>query len=241
MLDKIKKKTGLLPIILCLLAGARLASAQTADDIIAKYIDAIGGRELVGKIETIRMETSAEIMGNDAPGTVIILNGKGYRAETEFDGAKMIQCYTDSGGWSTNPMSGNTPEVMPKEQYEAGRTQIFVGGELFNYAARGGKVELLVKDGGLYRIKLTTRDNGVSTYYIDPATYLVTKIAKTGEAMGQQVEITISLSDYKKTDYGLLAPYTTQMDFGAMFSMTVVTKKVEINKPVDPKIFEMPR
>ena len=59
--------------------------------------------------------------------------------------------------------------------------------------------------------------------------------------MGQQVEITISYSDYKKTDYGFAIPYTTQLDFGSMFSMAIATKKVEINTPVDPKIFDMPK
>lgn len=36
-----------------------------------------------------------------------------------------------------------------------------------------------------------------------------------------------------------MVPYTTQLDFGTMFSLTTTVKKVEINKPVDPKIFEM--
>jgi len=66
-------------------------------------------------------------------------------------------------------------------------------------------------------------------------------LTRTGEVMGQQVEIAITFSDYKKTDYGYTIPYSTQLDFGSMFSMTMATKKVEINPPVDPKIFEMPK
>ncbi len=213
----------------------------TVDEIIDQHIAAIGGRDLIAKIQTIYMETNSQIMGNDAPGTVTILNGKGYRAETQFNGAKMIQCYSDKGGWATNPMSGNTPEAMPDVQYKSGRSQIQVGGELFDYAAKGSKVELLGKDGNLYKIKLTSKDAAVSIYYIDPATYFITKLTKTGEAMGQEVEITIYLSDYRKTDYGFTMAYSTQLDFGSMFSMTNSVRKVEINKPVDPKIFEIPK
>jgi hypothetical protein len=153
----------------------------------------------------------------------------------------MLQVYTDKGGWATNPMSGNTPELMPEEQYMSGKAQIHVGGELFDYAAKGSKAELLGKDGNLYKIKLTTKDAQVSTYYIDAATYLITKVVKTGVIMAQQVEVVTSYNDYKKTDYGFMVPYTTQLDFGAMFSLTTAVKKVEINKPVDPKIFEMPK
>jgi|ERR1043166_742587 hypothetical protein len=231
----------LLVTICCLFGAARMASAQTVDEIIGKHIDAIGGKELIGKIQTIRMETSTQIMGNDVPGTVTILNGKGYHAETEFNGVKMIQCYTDKSGWTTNPMAGKGPEAMPKEQYASGQPQIHIGGELFDYAAKGSKAELLGKEGTLYKIRLTASDKAVTTFYIDPVTYFITRVTKTGEAMGQNVEITISLSDYKKTDYGYTVPYTTEMDFGGMFSMRVTTSKIEINTPVDPKIFEMPK
>ena len=229
-----------------LLASATLlcginSFAQTADEIIAKHIEAIGGKDKIAAIKSIHMETSSQIMGNDAPGNVTILNGKGFKSETEFNGSKMIQCYTDKGGWATNPMGGNTPEAMPDQQYKAGKAQLQVGGELFDYAAKGSKVELQGKDGNLYKIKLTTKDSTESTYFIDAATYYITKLTRTGEVMGQQVEIAISFSDYKKTDYGYTIPYSTQLDFGSMFSMTMATKKVEINPPVDPKIFEMPK
>jgi hypothetical protein len=215
--------------------------AQTADEIIAKHIDAIGGKDKIAAIKSIRMETSSQIMGNDAPGNITIVNGKGFKSETEFNGSKMIQCYTDKGGWATNPMGGNTPEAMPAEQYKAGKAQLQVGGELYDYASKGSKAELLGKDGNLYKIKLTTKDSSESTYYIDPTTYYITKMTKSGEVMGQQVEIVINYSDYKKTDFGYTIPYNTQLDFGSMFSMAIATKKVEINTPVDPKIFDMPK
>src|SRR5690349_522 len=85
--------------------------AQTADEIIAKHIEAIGGKDKIAAIKSLHMETSSQIMGSDAPGNVTILNGKGFKSETEFNGSKMIQCYTDQGGWATNPMGGNTPEA----------------------------------------------------------------------------------------------------------------------------------
>jgi hypothetical protein len=229
-----------------LLASATLLSgipsfAQTADEIIAKHIDAIGGQDKISSIKSIYTETSSQIMGNDAPGTVTVLNGKGMRTETAFNGSTMIQCITDKGGWATNPMSGGGPEAMPEEQYKTEKSQLEVGGELFNYAAKGSKVTLVGKEGNLYNIKLTTKDSSETNYFIDPATYYISKMLKQGVVMGQQVGVTTTFSDYQKTDYGYTMPFTKLLEFGTMFSVTTTVKKVEINKEVDPKIFEMPK
>ena len=57
--------------------------------------------------------------------------------------------------------------------------------------------------------------------------------------MGQEVEMKVKYSDYKKTDYGYVLPYTFVMSFGDQFSLTVRVKKVDFNKPVDVSIFDM--
>ena len=224
-----------------LLSGI-LSFAQTADEIIAKYIDAIGGKDKISSIKSLYTETSSQIMGNEAPGTMTVLNGKGMIVETDFNGSKIIQCFTDKGGWATNPMAGmSTPQAMPEEQYKAGKAQLDIGGELFNYATKGSKVTLVGKEGNLYNIKLIAKDSSVTNYFIDPATYYVSKMVKSGVIMDQQVEVTTTYSDYKKTDYGYTIPFTFQLEFGTMFSLTSTIKKIEINKEIDPKIFEMPK
>ncbi len=58
--------------------------------------------------------------------------------------------------------------------------------------------------------------------------------------MGQQVEITTSYSDYKKTDFGVMLSHTKSVDMG-MFQFTQKVDKVEVNKQIDAKIFEMPK
>ena len=181
-------------------------------------------------------------MGNDAPVMTTVLNGKGFKSETEFNGSKIIQALNDKGGWMINPMAGSTTaQALPDDQYKAAKEQIYVGGELFNYTANGGKAELLGKEGDLYKIKLTTKDSSETTYFVDAATYYVKKAVKKGDMMGQTVEITISFSDYQKTDFGFVIAHKIDTDMGGNFSFSATVKKVEINKEVDPKIFEMPK
>ena len=224
------------------LAGALALQAQTADEIVAKYIDAIGGKQVLSQVKSISMETDVQVMGNDAPGTTVILDGVGYKSETDFNGSKIIQCYTDKGGWLVNPMAGMAdPTPMPDDQYQAGKDDIYVGGGLYNYAARGSKIELVSKDPKSYTLKLTTKDNVVTTYVIDSTTNLIKSVTRKGQMQGQDVEVTTSFSDYRKADVGYLMPYAIDLDFGGQFQLSIAIKKAELNKTVDPAIFAMPK
>jgi hypothetical protein len=78
-------------------------------------------------------------------------------------------------------------------------------------------------------------------YVIDSATYLVKSQTTKGKMQGQDVEITTSFSDYRKTDTGYLLPYAIDLDFGGQFQLNIAVKKIELNKTIDPAVFEMPK
>ncbi len=220
--------------------SALSVKAQTADEIVNKSIDAIGGKDAISKTTSLTMTGTVQAFGGDNPTTVTILNGKGYKSESEFNGQKVIQCINEKGGWAVSPMGGGGAQEIPEEAYKASKSQLDIGGGLYNYAAKGSTAELLGKEGSAYKIKLTTKDKDVTTYFIDATTYYVSKIVKKGNVMGQDVEISIQFSDYKKTDSGLLIPFTTNTDLG-QFQIATTFTKVEVNKTVDPAIFAMPK
>ena len=227
-----------------LLATASLTAfslqAQTADEIVNKHIEAIGGKDKIKQIQSLYMEGSLQIMGNESPTKVYLVTGKGYKTESEFNGQKIVQCITDKDGWAISPMGGGSAVAMPDEQYKSAKEQLDPGGALFDYAAKGSKVELLGKEGNAYKLKLTSKDKEETTYFIDAASYYLTKMIKKGNMMGQDIEITIQFSDYKKTDFGYSIPFTISTDMGQFQFSTAITK-AEVNKTIDPAIFVMPK
>ena len=49
-----------------------------------------------------------------------------------------------------------------------------------------------------------------------------------------------SFSDYKKTDFSIVIPQSKATDFGGFAVAAKVTKE-DVNKEIDPKIFEIPK
>lgn len=218
------------------------APSLTADEIVGKYIDAIGGKAAIGQVKSISAETSMQVMGNEAPGTIVIVDGVGYRSDTDFNGTKITQSYNDKGGWQVNPMAGAAdPTPLSDDEYKMAKDQIYIGGPLNDYATKGNKIALVSSDADAYKIKLTTKDNVDTTYLIDAKTYLIKSTVRKGQMQGQDVDITTNYSDYRKTDVGYLMPYTMDLDFGGQFQLSIAIKKVDLNKTIDPAIFAMPK
>jgi outer membrane lipoprotein-sorting protein len=219
--------------------------AQTADEIINKHIEALGGKEKLAGIKTVYTEYDLEVMGQQMAGATWVINGKAYKNEVNFGGQKIVQCFTEQGGWGINPMMGQTSAALPEDQVKAGKAQMDAGGPLFNYAAKGNTVELAGKDSVgaalAYKLKLKTKDGVESFFWIDPATYYVLKSSVKTNMQGSEMETIIAFSNYKKTDYGFVMPTTTEISLSQGLVMNITSKKTEINKDVDMKLFEMPK
>jgi hypothetical protein len=227
-----------------LLLSSALVQAQTADEVVNKHIAAIGGKDVISKITSQVVESDLSVMGSTLTSKTTILVGKGFKNEANFNGQDIIQVITPTGGWMVNPLAGQTdPQPLPEDQVKAAQSAFDLGGDLFDYQAKGSKIELSGKEKvegvEAIKIKLTNKDGKESFYFIDPATYYVVKRESTSNVQGQDITAVAVFSNFKKTDIGYVMPYTTVTNQG--FEITVNVNKVEFNKEIDPKIFEMPK
>ena len=235
------KKIYYFGLVLCLAATAFTTQAQTLDEVIAKHTQAMGGADKIAQIKTMYTEGSLQLMGAEAPNVTYVVNGKGYRSETEFNGQKIIRVVTNKGGWQINPMTGGTGAVaLTDDEFKMNKDQLFIGDPLIGYKEKGIKAELLGKEGTSYKVKTTTTDSIETTYFIDGTTYFITKAVSSGSFQGQPVQISTAMSDYQKTDVGFVIPHNVSIDMGG-FAFSLLIKKIELNKPVDAALFDMPK
>ena len=235
-------RVGLPVVVAC--AGVFSLQAQTADEIINKHVDAIGGREVLAKVNSLYMEGNANAAGNDFPTNTTVLAGKGFKTVTTVNGSEIIQCFTPTSGWSLNPMTGQTSATaLPPEMVEKGKSALDIGGELVNFKEKGYTDSLLGREDfngvSAYKVKLTQPGAEV-VYFFDPNSYYILKTETKASIGGQDIVSTTKYSDYKKTDIGFVVPTTLTVNNGAV-DVTISYDKVEVNKDVDEKIFEMPK
>lgn len=93
-----------------------------------------------------------------------------------------------------------------------------------------------------YRIKYTNNYGTETVFYIDAATWYIIESQSTYVILGNEVDNKVTYSNYKQTDFGVYMPYTVHVYTGVMEEhFDINTQKVEVNKQIDPTIFDMPK
>jgi hypothetical protein len=225
--------------------------AQTVDDVINKYVEALGGKEKVQGIKSVYQEgVSVMPNGNELTIKTWRVQDKLFRREVQFGMGGQTTIVTDKEGWRSNPRNGGAFEAIPEDRLKGQQTELDCVSPLINYAAKGSTAELLGKeqvDGNeLYKIKLTPKSGNAIMYYIDPKTWYLVRETRTGaggpgggggrgQNAGGDNTVNINYSNYQKTDDGYVFPFTMSMG-GQGSGLTF--EKIEVNKPVDAKMYK---
>jgi hypothetical protein len=215
-----------------------LCQAQTADEIINKYIDAMGGMAKLSSIKTVYMEDSINACSMKIPLKIWIENNKAMRAEFTVSGMTGYQIMRTDSGWGFNPMAGQKQaEPVTKDEVKKGIPDLDINHTLVNYKAKGYKAAYEGKDNAegtdAYKIKITISDSASETYFIDPDTYYIIQIKEKKTENGKVMEETATLNDYKKTPDGYIFPMeTTSANMGDMKTYTI-----KVNTTFDDKLF----
>lgn len=221
------------------IASSYTVTAQTADEIIRKHVDAIGGLDKWKNIISMKMTGTMNISGTELPVTVTTLNGKGYRMDMTINGMANYAIITPTSGWMYFPIQGmQKPQALTEDLVKEGQDQLDVTMDpLIDYKAKGNKVVYLGKDDvegtECFKLKVTDKGGKETTMYIDAVSYNHIRSVEKSKANGQEQLSTSNFSNYQKLPEGIVIPMSQDGEDGPM-----TIKTVEINKPVDESIFK---
>ncbi len=223
---------------LLVLASAFTVKAQTADEVIAKHIEAIGGAENWKKVNSMKMEGVLQVQGAEVNVVVTVLHGKGMRQDISVMGMTGYEIITPTEGWDFMPFQGQTePEAKTPEELAEAQDNLDAQGELIDYAAKGHKVELIGKEDvegtECFKLKVTKKGGSISTLFFDPKTYYIVQSKSTQKANGQEMEVVTSFSNYEKLPEGIVVAKSLTLPFGEM-NMS----KITVNGPVEESFFK---
>ena len=224
----------MLPIVLLSLN----IQAQTADEIIEKYISAIGGKEKWKQVKSMKVNGFIEVQGIKINFTQQAIHNVGVRVDAEFQGQKIIDITTPTKGWSQNPFGGRSSlQPISEEELKQKLDELDIQDEFIDYAAKGSAVDFLGKDeedgNEFYKVKMTTKNNNESVYFFDVNTSLIYKEEKTVKQQGQEMKMVTKVFDYKTIPFGIKIPHKSEQ-----MGQILVTDKIEVNTTIDENIFK---
>lgn len=233
--------------IMTLVCAVPAVYAQTADEIIAKNIEAHGGAAKIKAIQTIKSTAKLEIQqGMEAPAVEYRKRPDMVRQEFTLQGMTAVQAYDGKQAWGISPFMGKKdPDVLPAEERDEMSEQADIDGPLLDYAQKGNKVESLGKDKlegtDVYKLKVTLKDGTVQTWYIDTDSNLEIRIDSERVVRGTTRKQSTVIGDYKEVN-GLPWPYSfesTDADHPDQ-KVRITLQNIEFNVPLEASLFSMP-
>ncbi|MBL7825489.1 MAG: hypothetical protein JNJ57_02585 [Saprospiraceae bacterium] len=228
------------------LLSAAFVQAQNAEEIVAKHLEATGATNWAD-VNSVKME--AKISSDAAAGMTILFSStvvrdKSARMDVSVMGMTQSTAISGDKGWSTNPFMGqNDPEPITPDQIESMKDMLDIDGTFVGYKEKGYTLEYIGTEDveGTEAIKIKVNKGKKTEYsFFDPATFYEIKQTKVEEVDGQTVEESTLMSNFKKTDKGVVVPFTIQT-VGPMGPATISLTGMTFNPAIDQKIFDMPQ
>jgi hypothetical protein len=183
------------------------ASAETADELVARHVEARGGAAALAAIDSLRFEGKLLFPGDFELSYQEVrarqAKGASTRVDATLQGLTLVQAYDGAIGWRINPFQGRRDaEQMSADEARSLADQASIEGPLLTARADGSTVTYLGRedfDGtSTYKIRVAQKDGDEFVYLLEPETMLTIKMTETRRVRGTEQVSHYELGDYEK-------------------------------------------
>ncbi len=208
---------------------------EEAEEVIAKYIQAIGGKENLLKINSMTLEGSGDAgrFGVEMPITIHIKNPGKNKVEIAIMNQKMVRATDGEISWAVNPFMGKgQAQQIPQYDNDTRNNVLYtLGKNLIDYKERGYTAEYLgrisFRGKKVHHIRLVS-DLAEDEYYIDARTFYL---------LMAKVDFANNYYDNYEKIGDITIPHSIE---GEKNDFKIQVEKVIINNDIDDTEFEMP-
>jgi outer membrane lipoprotein-sorting protein len=231
-----------------------ISTAQTAEEIIEKYLQNLGGSEKLNSINSLEMKAKVDYGGMTIPIDMITLRDGRTVTKINFQGQEMIQgAFDGTTSWGTNFMTmkpeKNDAETTENVKRTAG-TDFMT--PMLDYKKKGYSVEMLpnetIEGVECFKLKVTKKPQmlegkevpNIEFYYFDKENYvpIVVEAEIPSGQMKGQISQTV-FSDYQEVD-GIYFAFSMTQKIKDGQGQTIVFDSIELNKKYEDSIFKFP-
>ena len=240
-------RASLVLLLTALASLPAIASAQTTDEIINKYIAARGGLAKIKAVQSERVSGTISF-GPGAEGPFIVERKRPLKMHMEITvaGKTLIRSYDGkSSGWVYNPFGPN-PAVLPMSEADMHgiEDESDFEGPFVDYKSKGNKIEYVgkqdVEGKPAYKIKLTSKNGDTSFFLFDTSTNLILKWEGTRKVGDKDVPWESYFRDFREMD-GLRYPFLIESAApGSDQIQKIAANKIEVNVPMNDAQFGKP-
>jgi hypothetical protein len=231
--------------VLALTAPA-LSAQQTLEEIVARHVEARGGRAALAAIRTVRMSGHA----SDGPGRQALVRREiarpgRIRTEFEFQGTTGVYAWDGATGWRVSPLDGALePQPLAREEAVLAAEQADLD-PLVDWRAKGGSLALAGTDalsgGDAHHLRLTLKSGAVRELWLDAKSGQLVRTLSRRRLRGHEVLLETLFGDYRATDGVFFARSIDVGVPGRPRRLKIVVESVETNVVLDAARFRMPR
>lgn len=228
------------------MAFAALLSAQTAEELVSKNLEARGGLDKLKALHSLRMTGKMQQGSFAIQLSLDTMAPDLLRQNFTIMGMTGMMAYDGASGWRLMPFGGRKdPELLGEDDLRGVQEEADFYGPLVDYQAKGNTIEYLGHDtvdgDDAYRLKVTLKNGDIIYYYLDPETFLEIRSEKLQFIHGSVRESFSEMGSYKLVN-GVYFPFA--MESGSPRNPGETAKitidKIEANVPIDPAEFKMP-
>lgn len=223
-------------------AKAKQAADPSVDEILARYVTALGGRAAISKHTTKISKGTLEVVGVTTDGTAesyakapnkyfSIINIPNY--------GEIRRCFDGQAGWISGPEAGVQPlagQDLSSTQRDADFYQSLDLKKLYPVLVLKGKEK--VGTWPAYVIEANSGDGTIRHMYFDVSSgLLIRNVDETQTAQGPDV-VESFLEDYREVE-GVKIPFTVRQVHNKLVLIVRITD-VKMNQPIDDTKFAKP-
>jgi outer membrane lipoprotein-sorting protein len=225
------------------------AHALSADDLIAKNIQARGGTEKIAAIKDLKLEGKLRVSGGFGTFELTYVQYRMApnlsRVDATVQGLTQVQAWDGNSAWRISPFQGRKdPERLSGEDAKQIADDADLAGLLVDYKKNGSRIDYVgtedVDGTNAHKLKVSLKTGDTEYVYLDPDHFLEIRTVAQRRVRGTESEDITDYGDYEQVN-GVYFPFSIasrSKDGGNETTITI--DKAKANSAISDALFAFP-